>query len=112
MLSINKSYLLSLSIKDDTSIKKISNILFLNDIKLNKDENNGNIFDNIIIKSIIKHLFYYNETTGLITLNKNVLNYISSGNLKNFLTKEINIAEILFQQPPSDFDNIILINNF
>ena len=110
--SVNKSYLMNSNIKDDPYIKKILNILFPNDIKLNKDEINGNIFDNIIIKSIIKHLFYYNETTDLITLNKNLLDYISSGNLKNFLTKEINIAEILFQQPPFDFDNITQFLNF
>ena len=111
--SIKKSYLMNSFINDEPHIKKVLNILFPNDNKINENENeikNDNIFDNIIINTIIKQLLHYNETTDLITLDKNILNYIFSGDLLNFIKKDINIEELF--QPSIDIDNITDFLNF
>ena len=109
--SVKKSFLMNSFIKDEPHIKKILNILFPNDRNINENEfKNGNIFDNIIMDTIIKQLFHYNETTDLITLDKSILNYISTGDLINFIKKQF-YSEKLFQ-PPIDFDNITQFLNF
>ena len=114
--SINKNYLMNSFIKDEPFIKDILHILFPNDDELNQyeeNENEKNPFKKIIITSLIKQIFKYNETSNLITLNINDLINLSSGNLIDKIVNNMGYKKIFEQfNEDSIIDNITKLLNF
>ena len=109
-ISFKKNYLDNSFIKDESFVKKIINILFQKENEENKSQQK---LENIILKSIISQIISYNETSDLISLDKNAFNYLSSGYLMSYILNYIDFEHKLNQfDPDTILDNITQFLNF
>ena len=94
--SFKRSYLKDTLIKDFSIVKELENILFPKNEKEN-EENNKDLFTKIK-KNIIRKIFIYNNKTGLISLDSNLIDLFSSQNLTDFIENNQYFEELLEQE--------------
>lgn len=96
-----KVYLKDPLIKNIPFVKEVDSALFGNETIENKNDKSS--LKNIR-KVLIKKMFIYNNNTGLIHINKNVIDTILYGNISNFLDENKYLEEFFKQE--LIFDNI------
>ena len=111
-LSIKKSHLMNPLLKNIPYIKTLTKILFPEEFFEN-DNKKENIFIHKIIYPIIRQVFIYNKTTDLISLDKNILSMLKTGNIPSDFKYNIDYENILEQIDPGPiFNNITKYLNF
>ena len=107
--SFKRSYLKDPLIKDFSYVKELDNILFPVNEKEN-EENNKDIFKSLKNK-IIRKMFIYNNKTGLISLDGNLIDMFLTENLTDVLENNPYYDELLEQELILDnITNFININ--
>ena len=118
--SIKKSHLTNPILRQSPYIKSLTNILFPEEFKENKNQKKSkpnqkkeDIIAQNIINSIIRQVFIYNKTTDLIHINQNIINMLKTGKVPLSFNYDIDYESILNQIDPSSiFDNITQFINF
>ena len=118
--SIKKSHLTNPLLRQSPYIKALTNILFPEEFKeentqkkLKQNQKNEDIIAQKIINSIIRQVFIYNKTTDLISINKNIINILKTGEVPLSFNYDIDYQSILDQIDPGQiFDNLTQFLNF